>query len=216
MTISPFCLGSKTRSPWPKARCSSSNLKSQALVILLRRINNARSLALAEEMGFEAGLGSSRAESRPIRWRPLWWWSQPQSEDAGEVDAEVYVVDGEDRGVLEANERAEEIDELGDGLRAVLRRRSPVVRRADGVNGWKRDEVRMLMGCGGDWIKVASLIGMMVIILGGGFEYKFVKTVRIFGWIQICLYLFKALYHRPSKIFYQIWWSLFPRTSGFF
>jgi hypothetical protein len=62
----------------------------------------------------------------------------------------VYVVDGEDRGVLEANERAEEIDELGDGLRAVLRRRSPVVRRADGVNGWKRDEVRMLMGCGGD------------------------------------------------------------------
>jgi hypothetical protein len=34
----------------------------------------------------------------------------------------VYVVDGEDRGVLEANERAEEIDELGDGLRAVLRR----------------------------------------------------------------------------------------------
>ena len=62
----------------------------------------------------------------------------------------MYVVDGEDLGVLEAKERAEEMDELGDGLRTVLRRRRPVVRSADGVNGWKRDEVRMLMACGGD------------------------------------------------------------------
>jgi hypothetical protein len=48
--------------------------------------------------------------------------------------------------VLEAKERVEEIDELGEGFRTVLRRLRPVVRREDGVNGWKRDEVRMVMG----------------------------------------------------------------------
>jgi len=78
-----------------------------------------------------------------MRWRPLWCWSQPQSDEAGEVAAEVYPVDGEERGAVEANERAEEMDELGDGERAVLRRRRPVVRREVVVNGWKRED-RML------------------------------------------------------------------------
>lgn len=145
IAISPFCRGSKTLSPWPNVFCSSSICRSHALVIRLRRMRIARSLALAEETGLDTGLASSRVESRPINCRPLWvWWSHPQSEDAGEVEADVYVVDGEERGVL-ANDRVEETDEAGDGLRAVLRRRRPVVRREEGVNGWKRDEVRIMI-----------------------------------------------------------------------
>jgi hypothetical protein len=47
---------------------------------------------------------------------------------------------GEDRGV-EATERTEETDadEVGEAENAVLRRRSPEVRRDGGENGWKRD-----------------------------------------------------------------------------
>jgi hypothetical protein len=57
------------------------------------------------------------------------------------------VVLGEERGVvLEAKERADEMEELGEGERAVFSRRRPVVRRAEGVNGWKREEVRILVG----------------------------------------------------------------------
>jgi hypothetical protein len=85
------------------------------------------------------------------------WWSHPQSEDAGEVEADVYVVDGDERGVLEANDRLDETDEAGDELRAVLRRRRPVVRRDEGVNGWKRDEVRVMMYCE-NWSRVIVLV----------------------------------------------------------
>lgn len=106
----------------------------------------ARSLDLADETGLDAGLASSKVESRPISCRPLWvWWSHPQSEDAGEVDADVKVVDGDERGV-EANEFLfDDAADDGDGLRAVLRRRRPEVRSDEGVNGSNRDEVRIMM-----------------------------------------------------------------------
>jgi hypothetical protein len=46
---------------------------------------------------------------------------------------------GEERGV-DATERTEVTeDAVGDAVNAVLRRRSPEVRRDGGENGWKRD-----------------------------------------------------------------------------
>jgi hypothetical protein len=96
MTISPFCLGSNTLILCPNILCSSSSLTSHRLATtLLLRSNIALNLALAdvEKEAFDDGLmtSSSKAESKPIRCKPFEWCTspQPQSEDAGDVEAEV-------------------------------------------------------------------------------------------------------------------------------